>query len=280
MEAIRTLIVDDEPLARRRIVQLLADVPGFVLHGECRNGTEAVAALSAPDTTPDLVFLDVQMPDLTGVEVLQHVAAPLPLVVFVTAYDRYALQAFEAHAIDYLLKPIDPDRFGSCLAHVRHLFGQRQASQRHQQVAALLQQWPLPTVPPAPPTPPQVPASQPVGTPTGPFAEQFLIKQPGRLYFVPAEQVQYLEATGNYVTLHTQGQQHVLRATLSQLESQLNPAHFVRIHRSLVVNVQYIQELRPWAHGEYLITLHGGAHLTSSRSYSDGLQHFLQRFAC
>lgn len=277
MESIRTLIVDDEPWARRRIVQLLADVPGFALHGECRNGTEAVAALSGPDTGPDLVFLDVQMPDLTGVQVLQHAAAPLPLVVFVTAYDRYALQAFDAHAVDYLLKPIDPDRFASCLAHVRHLFGQRQASQRHQQMTALLQQWPLPAAAPTDPLPP--PTSPPVEKLPGPYAEHFLVKQPGRLYFVPAEQVQYLEATGNYVTLHTQGAPHVLRTTLSQLGSQLNPAHFVRIHRSLVVNVAYIQELRPWAHGEYLITLHSGAHLTSSRSYSGGLQRFLQRFA-
>lgn len=280
MEAIQTLIVDDEPLARRRIVQLLAKAPGFALHGECRNGTEAVAALSAPDTGPDVVFLDVQMPDLTGVEVLQRVAAPLPLVVFVTAYDRYALQAFDAHAVDYVLKPIDPDRFASCLAHVRHLFDQRQASHRHQQVAALLQEWPPLVVAPAPPPTPRFPpASHLGGSPTGAFAEQFLVKQPGRLYFVPAGHVQYLEAAGNYVTLHTQGASHVLRATLSQLESQLNPAHFVRIHRSLVVNVQHIQELRPWAHGEYLITLHGGAHLTSSRSYSNGLQQFLQRFA-
>jgi len=259
MSFIRTLIVDDEPLARRRVAQLLSQAPDFTVQGQCCNGTEAVAALSG-GAAVDLVFLDVQMPDLTGLQVLQQLHdQPLPLVVFVTAYDRYTLQAFEAHALDYLLKPLDPDRFGRCLAHVRQRVAQQQAGHLHQQLASLLQTLPAP-VPPAP------------------FSTQLLIKQPGRLYFVPTAQVQYLEATGNYVTVHAQGQAHVLRTTLSQLERQLDPGVFLRIHRSLIVNTQQVKELRPWAHGEYLLTLHEGQHLTSSRSYSEALQQFLKQF--
>jgi two-component system LytT family response regulator len=249
---IRTLIVDDEPLARRRIGQLLADQPGFVIAGECGNGAEAVAALSYGPAV-DLVFLDVQMPDFSGLQVLQQLPdQPRPLVVFVTAYDQYTLQAFEAHAVDYLLKPLDPDRFGRCLAHVR---------QRAHQVAApaweaLVQALPAPA----------------------PFPTQLLVKQPGRFYFVPVEQVQYLEATGNYVTVYAAGEAHQLRTTLTQLARQLDPARFLRIHRSLVVNTASIKELRPWTHGEYLLTLHDGTHLTSSRSGNEVIQQFLRQF--
>lgn len=267
MEPIRTLIVDDEPLARRRIAQLLAQSPAFVLTGECRNGTEALARLAAPNPPVELVFLDVQMPDLSGLQVLQQVpAAHLPLIVFVTAYDRYTLQAFEAHAVDYLLKPLDPDRFRRCLAHVQHLVQQRVPHQLSPQIQALLRA-----------IAPSVPVVVPQLAPAWPT--QLLLKDKGRLYFVPTEQVHYLEAQGNYVAVHTQGQVHALRTTLSQLKSQLDPAQFLQIHRSLLVNSAFIKELRPWVHGEYLITLHDDTHLTSSRSYNESLQQFLQRFA-
>lgn len=256
MAPVRTLLVDDEPLARRRIGQLLADRPDFAIVGECSNGAEAVVALSDGPAV-DLVFLDVQMPDCTGLQVLQQLPEPFePLVVFVTAYDRYALQAFEAHAVDYLLKPLDPDRFGRCLAHVRQRLGQPAAASG---LAALLHALPAPPPPPA-------------------YSEQLLVRQPGRLYFVPVEQVHYLEATGNYVTVHTSGATHLLRTTLTQLTGQLDPARFLRIHRSLIVHTPYLKELRPWTHGEYLLTLHDGTHLTSSRSCNAAIQHFLQQF--
>jgi two-component system LytT family response regulator len=267
VEPIRTLLVDDEPLARRRLTQLLSQTPGFVLTGECRNGTEALARLAAPAPGVDLVFLDVQMPDLSGLQVLQQLSPQhLPLVVFVTAYDRYTLQAFEAHAIDYLLKPLDPDRFSRCLTHVQHLVQQRTPAPFHQQLQALLR-----TVAPA------LPVSLP--PPTSALPNRLLVKENGRLYFVALAQVQYLEAQGNYVAVHTSGQVHSLRTTLSQLKNQLDPEHFLQIHRSLIVNSAFIKELRPWAHGEYLLTLLDETHLTSSRSYSEHLQRFLQRFA-
>lgn len=260
MDAIRTLLVDDEPLARRRVAQLLAAKPGFITQGECGNGAEAVAFL-AGEVPVDLVFLDVHMPDMSGLQVLQHLQhlQHLPLIVFVTAYDQYTLQAFEAHAVDYLLKPLDPDRFDRCLAHVRQRVEHRTASALPQQLAALLGT--LPGV------------LAPITYPT-----RLLIKQPGHFYFVPTAQVQYLAAAANYVTVHAQTEQHVLRTTLGQLEQQLDPAQFLRIHRSFIVNMQQVKELRPWAHGEYLLTLHDGTHLSSSRSYAESLQHFLKRF--
>ena len=260
MEPIRTLLVDDEPLARRRIAQLLAGRPDFTIRGECSNGTEAVAALTAGSDL-DLVFLDVQMPDFNGLQVLQRVQhlPTLPLVVFVTAYDQYTLQAFEHHAVDYLLKPLDPDRFARCLAHVTQRVARAPAEPLEARLSALLR-----TLPPAPAAPA--------------FPTQLLVKQPGRFYFVPTAQVRYLEAAANYVTVHTQGAEHVLRATLSQLERQLDPAQFLRIHRSLIVNMQQIKELHPWAHGEFLLTLHDGTHLSSSRSYGEGVQQFLRQF--
>lgn len=256
MFSVRTLLVDDEPLARRRIGQLLADEPDFAIVGECGNGAEALAALTDGPAV-DLVFLDVQMPDCSGLQVLQQLPeAFLPLVVFVTAYDHYALQAFEAHAVDYLLKPLDPDRFGRCLAHVRKRLDQANAAPG---LTALLQTLPAPPPPPA-------------------YAAQLLVRQRGRIYFVPVEQVHYLEATGNYVTVHTGGDTHVLRTTLTQLASQLDPARFLRIHRSLIVHTTYLKELRPWTHGEYLLTLLDGTHLTSSRSCNEAIQHFLRQF--
>ena len=260
MDPVRTLIVDDEPLARRRIDQLLAELPDFAVQGECGTGAEAVAALAGGPPV-DLVFLNVQMPDLTGVQVLlqQLRGVLLPLVVFVMAYDRYTLQAFEAHAVDYLLKPLDPDRFGRCLARVRQCLRQQQVGTPP--VSADIR---LPAV------------SAGLAPPT--FPAQLLVKQPGRLYFVPTAQVQYLEATGNYVTVHTGAERHVLRSTLSQLEHQLDPSLFLRIHRSPIVNTAHLRELHPWAHGEYLLTLLDGTHLTSSRSCNAGIKRFLGHF--
>jgi two-component system LytT family response regulator len=257
-EPLRALLVDDEPLARRRIGQLLAEWPDFAIQGECSNGAEAVAALSTDDRI-DLVFLDVQMPDFSGLQVLQQIRhlPRLPLVVFVTAYDQYALQAFDHHAVDYLLKPLDPDRFAHCLVRVRQRVARPAVPALPTPLTDLLS-----TLPPAPAA----------------FASQLLIKQPGRYYFVPTDQVQYLEAAANYVTVHARGVEHRLRITLSQLERQLDPAQFLRIHRSLIVNTHHIKELHSWAHGEYLLTLHDGTHLSSSRSYAAGLQQFLKQF--
>ena len=264
--SLRTLLVDDEPLARRLMRELLADFPDMTIAGECQNGTEALAALQA--SAYDVVFLDVQMPDLDGVQVLQRLRAtgqPLPLVVFVTAYDQYAVAAFALHAVDYLLKPLDPDRFAECVGRV-----QQQAAQRHTQtigadLAALLRAWPTPAG--------QAP------TPPVEYQDRFVVKQPERQFFVPAADVCYLEATGSGVLLHTARAAHPVRASLGQLAERLDPAYFLRIHRSYVINTEHIVEFKSWAHGEYLFRMANGQHVTSSRSYNAAIQQFLKRFA-
>jgi two-component system LytT family response regulator len=264
--SLRTLLVDDEPLARSLVRELLAEFPEMTVAGECQNGTEALAALQTG--AYDVVFLDVQMPDLDGVQVLQRLQAagqPLPLVVFVTAYDQYAVAAFALHAVDYLLKPLDPDRFAECVGRV-----QQQAAQRHTQavgadLAALLRAGAPPRG--APPTPPIA------------YQDRFVVKQPERQFFVPAADVFYLEATGSGVLLHTARAAHPVRTSLGQLAERLDPAYFLRIHRSVVINTEHIVEFKSWAHGEYLFRMANGQHVTSSRSYNAAIQQFLKRFA-
>ena len=262
--SIRTLLVDDEPLARHLLRELLADFPALAVAGECANGPEALAALQAGGY--DVVFLDVQMPGLDGVQVLQQLRAagqPLPLVVFVTAYDQYAVAAFGLHAVDYLLKPLDPDRFADCVRRVQQQLAQRDSHAAGADLAALLRAWP----PAAPPPPPPA------------YQDRFLVKQPERQFFVPAADVCYLEATGSGVLLHLAGATHPLRATLGQLAERLDPARFLRIHRSVIIHTEHIVEFKPWAHGEYLFRMANGLHVTSSRSYNAAIQQFLRRFA-
>ncbi|MBW3127099.1 LytR/AlgR family response regulator transcription factor [Hymenobacter profundi] len=260
MKLIRTLLVDDEPLARSLLRELLADFPALAVTGECANGTEALAALQTG--AYDIVFLDVQMPDLDGVQVLRRLQAagqPLPLVVFVTAYDRYAVQAFALHAVDYLLKPLDPDRFADCVGRVPQQLALRQSPAPGPALAALLHCWPAPAVPD--------------------YQDQFLVKLPARSFFVPAAEVCYFEASGNGVLLHGAGHHYPLRTALGQLAERLDPAVFLRIHRSCIVNTAHIVDFKHWSHGEYLFRMANGQHVTSSRSYSAGVQQLLKRFA-
>ena len=266
MSPIRTLLVDDEPLARRLLRELLADFPALAVTGECQNGSEALAALQT--NAYDVVFLDVQMPDLDGVQVLrrlQEAGQPLPLVVFVTAYDQYAVQAFTLHAVDYLLKPLDPDRFADCVRGVQQQQAQRHSHALSTDLAAMLRQWP-----PAPGAAPGPPPE---------YQDRFVVKLPERSFFVPAAEVFYLEATGNNVLLHAAGQQYTLRTALGLLAERLDPAVFLRIHRSCIINTAHIVEFKHWAHGEYLFRMANGLHVTSSRSYSPVIQQFLKRFA-
>jgi two-component system LytT family response regulator len=263
--SLRTLLVDDEPLARNLVRELLADFPGLAIVGECPNGTEALAALQIG--AYDVVFLDVQMPDLDGVQVLQRLQAagqPLPLVVFVTAYDQYAVAAFALHAVDYLLKPLDPDRFAECVRRVQQA-AQRQNQTLGADLAALLQAWP---------TAAGLAASPPIE-----YQDRFVVKQPERQFFVPAAEVFYLEATGSGVLLHTAHAAHPVRASLGQLAERLDPAHFLRIHRSFVIHTAHIVEFKSWAHGEYLFRMANGQHVSSSRSYNAAIQQFLKRFS-
>jgi two-component system LytT family response regulator len=249
---IRTFVVDDEPLARQRLLTLLEAEPDIELVGESADGRQAVAALRAQQ--PDLLFLDVQMPLLDGFGVLAALDAEhLPAVVFVTAYDRYALQAFEVHALDYLLKPFDRERFGKALERARAQLRQEQSADANQKLLALLHD--------------VREARRP--------AERLVVKSGSRVSFVRVEEIDWIEAAGNYLRLHVGSETHLLRETMSRLEERLDGKQFLRIHRSTIVNVERIRELQPSFHGDYLVLLRDGTELTLSRGFRDKLQELL-----
>jgi two-component system LytT family response regulator len=246
---IRTLIVDDEPLARHRLRALLEVDPEITVVGESADGEQAVADLQK--LRPDLAFLDVQMPVLDGFGVLEALAGePLPVVIFVTAYDRYAVKAFEVHALDYLLKPFDKERFAAALQRAKDHVRRAEALTLEERLRKLLQ-----AVPQRPDSP-----------------DRLVVKSGGRVYFVRVADIDWIEAAGNYVRLHVGKEDHLLRQTLGALESKLDPSRFVRIHRSTIVNVERIRELQPAFHGDYVIILHDGTELALSRSCRDKLE--------
>ena len=248
MTAIRALIVDDEALARERVRTLLAAAPDVVVIGECTGGRDAVEAVLAH--RPDLVFLDVQMPDLDGFAVLEAVGEDdLSAVVFVTAYDEYALRAFEVHALDYLLKPLEPERFARMLARVRERLGDGGDRRLRDLLDALARR----------------------ETPI----ERLVIRTRDRVSFLKPGEIDWIEADGKHVRLHVGRETHVVRQQLGRLERRLAPHGFVRVHRSAIVNVDRIQHLEPWFHGEYVVLLKDGTKLTSSAAHSDALHRII-----
>jgi two-component system LytT family response regulator len=242
----KVLIVDDEPLAREGMALLLKDQPSVRSIAEARNGAEAVEAIRAQ--RPDLVMLDVQMPEMDGFGVLRAIGAEhMPPVIFVTAHDRYAIQAFEVNAIDYLLKPVTRERCSQALDRVRERIG---AGQDNRHVMSLLQQLA------APPR----------------YLARVALRAAGKVSFVSIEDILFVQAAENYVQLHLKNARHLLHVPIATFESSLDPQIFLRIHRSLVVNVKHIQELETGPHGEYIVVLHGGARLQSSRSYHEKIK--------
>jgi len=251
MADIRALIVDDEALARERIRTLLAAAPGVTVLAECSDGRDAVEAII--EHQPDLVFLDVQMPDLDGFQVLEAVGddPPLPAVVFVTAYDEYALRAFDVHAVDYLLKPIEPERFARTLGRVRETLGDKS----DRRLAALLDALATRDLP----------------------LDRLVIRTRGKVSFLKPSEIDWVEADGKHVKLHAGRETHVLRQQLQRLEPRLAPHGFVRVHRSAIVNVDRIKELEPWFHGEYVVHLKDGTKLTSSAAHSEALHRIVEK---
>jgi two-component system LytT family response regulator len=253
MRPIRTLVVDDEPLARRRLRRLLRGEPDFAVVGEIGDGPAAVTAIA--DLDPDLVLLDVQMPEMSGLDVLDAVGPErLPALVFVTAYDRYAVDAFDHHAVDYLLKPVDADRFRTALARVRTRLRRRgvgggRAGPAAEHFRRLLAE---------------------MGAARRP-AERFLVRGEGRSFFLRAADVEWVEASRNRVRLHVGRAAHSLRTTLTAIERQLDSAQFRRISRSALVNLDRVRELQPWFHGDAIVILQSGARLTLSRRYRHNL---------
>lgn len=240
--SIRTLIVDDEPLARERVRSLLLEEKDFEVVGECGDGPTAVNVMEKE--SPDLVFLDIQMPGLDGFGVLRAVTREhLPTVIFVTAYDQHALKAFEAHALDYLLKPFKPARFKAAVERAREAVRQRQAGLVSKGLLELLGQ----------------------SKPRVEFLTRVAVKNGERTLFVKTEQIDYAESAGNYVVLHAGKENHVIRETLAALEARLDPRQFVRVNRSTLVNVEQIKELQPLFKGEHVVVLQNGKQLPLTR---------------
>lgn len=249
---IKALIVDDEPLARDRIRELLKEHPEVEIIGEARNGQEAIASVT--NHNPDLVFLDVQMPDLDGFSVLQNLKTDqLPLIIFVTAYDQHALRAFDVHAVDYLMKPFDRQRFAEAVEQAK-VFMKGAKEPDTTRILNMLQE-----------------------LRTGArHLERFAVKNGETVFFVRAEDVDAIEAQGNYVRLNLAGSSHLLRDTLNNIEAQINPRMFVRIHRRTIVNIDRVKEVQTWARGEYRVVLSTGAHYTLSRSYRQHFEKFIK----
>jgi two-component system LytT family response regulator len=252
---IRTLIVDDEPLGRRRVRQLLEEAESITIVGECKNGNEAVAAIK--ELKPDLVFLDIEMPGKNGFDVLEEVGADcVPCVVFVTAYDEYALQAFDFHAVDYLLKPFDRERFLEAVDRARAELESTNGSVQ-KQLLSLLEEL----------------------KEKERFPKRVAVKEKGKVVFVRIGEIDWIESSGNYVRLHVGDTSHLMRSTLSGLEDQLDPLEFIRIHRSILVNVDRIREVHPWFHGDFAVELYDGTRLSLSRTYRPKFEQVVSQFS-
>ncbi len=259
---IRALIIDDEPLARDVIRIMLDNQPDIEIIGECGNGNEAVQIIR--EHSPDLVFLDVQMPDLDGFGVVKQVGIEqMPEVIFVTAYDQYAIRAFEVHALDYLLKPFDQDRFDQALHRALKQIRQEKSTDVSQRLLDLLE---------------STTAAKHSGgakfNAKDKYLKRMVIKESGRVFFIKTEEIDWIEAAGDYVTLHIGPNTHMVHASMGGLEAKLAPDRFLRIHRSTIVNTDRIRELQPHANGEYFVYLDNGSKLKLSRNYRENLRSF------
>ena len=250
---IRALIVDDEPVARRRIRRLLTGEQDVVVVGEAGDGREAVDAINSMH--PNLVFLDVQMPEADGFEVVKSLGARMPQVVFVTAFDQYALSAFEIHALDYLLKPFNRSRFQQSMARARAALAAADDRQLRGDLSGLLAEL----------------RSRP------PYLQRFVVRAQDRVVLIDASAVDWIEAADNYAILHVGRSSHVVRDTMTRLANDLDPRRFVRIHRSTIVQVDRIREFLPAFHGDFVVVLHDGTRVTLSRNYRADVEGLLKR---
>jgi len=249
---IRALVIDDERLARNFILEMLREDEEVEIIGECLNGREAIEAIQTH--APDLIFLDVQMPEVGGFAVLEKLSKEkMPFVIFVTAYDQYAVRAFEVNALDFLLKPFDRKRFKIAWQKAKARIQRERNELLDQRILSLLK-----------------------GLKAEPsYLERLVLKTNGRIFFLDTDEVDWIEAEGNYVSIHSGEKSYLLRDTISGLEVQLDPKKFLRIHRSAIVKLEKIQELQPLFHGDYRVTMRDGTQLTLSRNYRDKLQDAL-----
>lgn len=261
MTAIRTVVVEDEPISRDRLVSLLAEEPGIEVVGTCADGRTAAETIDRAE--PDLVLLDIQLPELDGMTLARSLSGSRrPAVVFITAHDHYALPAFEIHALDYLLKPFSEARFRESVAHVRQHLQHQRATALGQQILEMM---------------PEVGHAGLPAVPVPRAPQRIAVKGGGRVYFVKTADIDWCEAAGNYACLHAGGRTHLIRETMSRLEATLDPQQFARIHRSVIVNVDRVEEVRTTLNGDHLVWLHDGTRLTMSRGYREVLQARLGR---
>ncbi len=245
MESIRTMIVDDEALARLGLRSIIEEDPEVEVIGECGDGKEAVRCIS--EQKPDLVFLDVEMPEMNGFEVLGALdAEPPPVVIFSTAYDKYALKAFRVHAVDYLLKPTPPEQVAEALQRAKETLRKRKTEGDDGRLRAML-----------------------ADVRGGIDLQRIMVRTGGKVVLLRTEDVDWFEAEGDYVCLHCQGKKHLVRAKISDFEERLQSGDFVRIHRSIIVNTSRIKEMQPLYHGDYVVLLHDGTRLTMTRSFRE-----------
>jgi two-component system LytT family response regulator len=250
---IKVLIAEDEPLARERIRSLLEDEPDIDVVAECADGQSAVNAIRQHQ--PDLVFLDVNMPEKTGFEVIESVGPDaMPPVIFVTAYDHFAVQAFDAHALDYVLKPFDEERFRMAVERARETILRRNGGNLDPRLTDLL-----------------------AGLHRPHYLERLAVKSGGKIIFLRADEITWIGAEGNYARLHASKKSYLMRETMTSLESKLDPGRFIRIHRSTIVATDAIAELEPLFQGDYVVVLRDGTRLTSSRGYRANLQEFMNQ---
>jgi two-component system LytT family response regulator len=266
----RILIVDDEPLARSRLRKLLAAEEGVELIGECADARTALEIVG--NALPDLVFLDVQMPGMDGFQMLSRLpVSVLPAIIFVTAYDDYALRAFEVHALDYLLKPYSRARFLDAFHHAREQLERQSAADVDRRLLDLLAELRTRENGDGAARSP----SLQIAPPTTRERERLVVKSDGRMYFVRPTDIDWVEASANYVRLHARGASYQLRESMKGMEERLPPDVYMRIHRSTIVNMDRVRELQPWFHGEYVVILTDGTKLTASRAYAGRLREMM-----
>jgi two-component system LytT family response regulator len=274
---VRVLIVDDEPLARRRVADLLADETGVDVVGTAASGAEAVKAIR--ETAPDVVFLDVQMPDGTGLDVVREIGPEtMPVTVFVTAYDQYALRAFDAAAVDYLVKPYDDERFDQAFQRARRAVELESVNRLSGQLFAVLHGMQgAATAPAVPSASDRGSDGRTVsGTPSAPeYLERIAVESGGRVRIVPVAKVLYITASGAYAELHTGERTYLIREQMQVLEDRLDPSEFIRLHRSAIVRLSLIESLVRGASGDYTVQIKGGPELKVSRSRSEDLERRL-----
>ncbi len=253
MSKIKTLIVDDEVLARDKIAIFLQKEKNFEIVGQCSNGIEALKLLD--QSYPDLLFLDIQMPEMDGMELLRTIEVQkIPCIILVTAYDDYAIKAFEYHALDYLLKPFDKERFLMTIKRIKEQMLLHSQGDYNTQLLNYLK----------------------ASNPSKKYVEKVVVKDAGKIFFVKTKDIEWVESAGNYLKLHVGKTIHMIRETMNAFEQKVNPQEFVRVHRSYLVNIDVIHNLENWGNTQFIITLNSGDKIQSGRSYYASIRQKLQ----